>query len=308
MALQEAARAKTSGQMRALSTLARAIQVLGGPGMGAPEAQDDLAEARAAIPGLLWQPVRGSSMSLLEVLASPQLTARVLAHGGADLYSEGVTVNASQRLAAVYRHPAAWAAPCVAQADLGIFHCQRVWPLEARPVHEAAIGLVEAELQRVHRAFSSEPRALMMAGSQCWHSNASHALPAEHKQLARLLLDVVVQWPGTCTLEHLEAQYADSVGQMVATAAFAPEHVQAALSSFLSRAPALHAAPRVPVGTRGAPAWAPQLAKDSELYMAIRNAVPVHAHPMLQPHAPSLQPCAPIYTCNPMHPARATHS
>lgn len=307
MALQEAARAKTSGQMRALSTLARAIQVLGGPGMGAPEAQDDLAEARAAIPGLLWQPVRGSSMSLLEVLASPQLTARVLAHGGADLYFEAVTVNASEK-AAMYRHPAAWAAPCVAHADLGIFQSQRLWPQQARPVHEAAIGLVEAELQRVHRAFSSEPRALMMAGSQCWHSNASHALPAEHKQLARLLLDVVVQRPGTCTLEHLEAQYADSVGQMVATAAFAPEHVQAALSSFLSRAPALHAAPRVPVGTRGAPAWAPQLAKDSELYMAIRNAVPVHAHPMLQPHAPSLQPCAPIYTCNPMHPARATHS
>ena len=40
-ALQEAARTHSSGHLRALSTLARAIQVLGGPGIGAPEAQED---------------------------------------------------------------------------------------------------------------------------------------------------------------------------------------------------------------------------------------------------------------------------
>ena len=106
-ALQEAARIHSSGHVRALSTLARAIQVLGGPGIGAPEAQEDLAAARAAIGELLWQSVRGTGMSMLEVLASSQFTTRVLAHGGGDLYGEAVRVNAGAS-AATYRHPDAW--------------------------------------------------------------------------------------------------------------------------------------------------------------------------------------------------------
>ena len=290
-ALQEAARTHSSGHLRALSTLARSIQVLGGPGIGAPEAQEDLAAARAAIGKLLWQSVRGTGMSMLEVLASSQFTTRVLAHGGGDLYGEAVRVNANSAKAATYRHSDAWKTSRVATTDLDIFQYQRVWPPAIRPVHEVAVGFIEGQLQRFARAVSPDPRGLMMAGSQTWHSNAVGSLTDEHVSLARRLLDIVAQQHGVCTLAQLQAQYQSDVGQLEATAALAPDHVQAALSSFLSRAPALHIAPRLPLGPRGAPTWAPALSKDDGLYMAIRNAVP--ATPCIQSAALCTQPATP---------------
>ena len=166
---------------RSLSSLVRALRLWAGAGEGSDAGADaaerarQLAEAAAAMPALLGADV-GGGMCLLELMASPEVHARIAAWGMRGMWLELVEVQGKADRAGVYRRSGPkeeWTTSVVrGEQQSQTFTAVALWPpVATQEVHLAAVGVAERELQEAARALCPDGRALMGAGWLAWHTN-----------------------------------------------------------------------------------------------------------------------------------------